>query len=109
MPVNSCRIQAPGLYCIRSKYKFMIHFNRYFHPGPKDGTGAPIKNNELNEEDDFNDDEAIVNSEETADIDEDNADTDTGFEEAEESEEDILEDSGSMEHEEEQDDESNKI
>ena len=47
MPVNSCRIQAPGLYCIRSKYKFMIHFNRYFHPGPKDGTGAPIKNNEL--------------------------------------------------------------
>jgi|GEM_PF-4852457 len=57
----------------------MIHFNRFFSPGPKDGTGAPIKNKELNEEDDFNDDEAIVNSEETLELDEENADTDNEF------------------------------
>ena len=87
----------------------MIHFNRFFSPGPKDGTGAPVKNKELNEEDDFNDDEAIVNSEETLDQDEENADTDTGFEEAEEAEDEELETSGSQDDEEVEGDEPNKI
>jgi hypothetical protein len=104
---RSYQFQASRLYYPVSKINTMIHCTRFFSPGPNDGTGAPIKNKELNEEDDFNDDDAIVNSEETLDTDEENADTDNGFDETALPEEDDLENEETAD--EEADEESSKI